>query len=340
MAQSSADGPRSPTMPGCTIRHTCGATPPRGWRASGRARRSAAGRNSATASIVTASAMSNSTETSWPRAAQLDVQPLRQAVEAARQEQDAHARPGSPRSADARQLVAGQPVDDAPAAEAGAHLHEVVRVGHHLADQRRLRPSGWARMAASSRSACSGGTIATSLPSLATYSGSRPRNSQAASTCALHRDGGFVDEHADAGLRGDLVQRRRQPAARRVAQHAQLGHGRRPSPPPGRAARRCPTAGRCRRPATRAATSPPCRGRRSCRRRRMRSPGPRAVARDVDARRHHADAGGGDEDAVALALLDHLGVAGDDRHAGLARGARPSTRRCASGRPARSLLRG
>jgi hypothetical protein len=46
---------------------------------------------------------------------------------------------------------------------------------------------------------------------------------------------------------------------------------------------------------------------------------PRPVAGDVHALRHHADAGGGDEDAVALALLHHLGVAGDDRHAGLAR---------------------
>ena len=43
---------------------------------------------------------------------------------------------------------------------------------------------------------------------------------------------------------------------------------------------------------------------------------PRPIAGNVDARRDNADAGGGDEHAVALALLDHLGVAGDDGHAG------------------------
>ena len=46
---------------------------------------------------------------------------------------------------------------------------------------------------------------------------------------------------------------------------------------------------------------------------------PRGVARQDDARRRHADAGGRDEDAVGLAALDHLGVAGDDRHAGCPR---------------------
>jgi hypothetical protein len=40
------------------------------------------------------------------------------------------------RPADPWQLVAGQPVDDALAAEARAHLYEMVRVGHHLADDR------------------------------------------------------------------------------------------------------------------------------------------------------------------------------------------------------------
>ena len=38
--------------------------------------------------------------------------------------------------------------------------------------------------------------------------------------------------------------------------------------------------------------------------------------RDLDALRHPADAGGVDEDAVALAAIDDLRVAGDDPHAG------------------------
>ncbi len=41
-----------------------------------------------------------------------------------------------------------------------------------------------------------------------------------------------------------------------------------------------------------------------------------AVAGDVHARRHNANPRGGNENAVALALLDNLGVAGDDGDAG------------------------
>ena len=48
----------------------------------------------------------------------------------------------------------------------------------------------------------------------------------------------------------------------------------------------------------------------------MASPGWRAVGGDVDAGRNDADAGGGDEDLVALAAVDDLGVAGDELHAG------------------------
>ena len=39
----------------------------------------------------------------------------------------------------------------------------------------------------------------------------------------------------------------------------------------------------------------------------------RIGAADVAAGRQRAEGGGGNEDAVALARLDHLGVAGDDR---------------------------
>jgi hypothetical protein len=48
--------------------------------------------------------------------------------------------------------------------------------------------------------------------------------------------------------------------------------------------------------------------------------GPGQVAGEVDAVGQDADAGGGDEHAVALALLDHLGVAGHQLHAGFVRG--------------------
>ena len=48
----------------------------------------------------------------------------------------------------------------------------------------------------------------------------------------------------------------------------------------------------------------------------------RQVARQIHPVGHHANAGGGDKHAIALALLDHLGVAGDHRHASLTRGLR------------------
>ncbi len=41
------------------------------------------------------------------------------------------------------------------------------------------------------------------------------------------------------------------------------------------------------------------------------------VTGDLQAVLQHADAGGDDEDGIGLASLDHLGIAGDDRHAGL-----------------------
>ncbi len=183
------------------------------------------------------------------------------------------------------------------------------------------RPSGWARMACEQPlRRARARTIATSLPSLATYSGSRPRNSQAASTCALHRHGGLVD--AACPRRTARRSRSASSPARRAS---------------GRAARACSGT------ASTIAATRPCSAAVSDSRSvskasdsrcditatpwspivpetRMRSPGRARSPEMCDARRHHADAGGGDEDAVALALLDHLGVAGDHRHAGLARG--------------------
>ena len=51
-------------------------------------------------------------------------------------------------------------------------------------------------------------------------------------------------------------------------------------------------------------------------------PRPGSVAGDLDALRHHAQAGGGDEDAVRLAALDDLGVARHHRHSRLVGGPR------------------
>jgi hypothetical protein len=67
---------------------------------------------------------------------------------------------------------------------------------------------------------------------------------------------------------------------------------------------------------------------------------PRVRAADVAPVGQHADAGGADEHAVALALLDHLGVAGDDGHAGLARRRGHRLDDALAGRPAEALPRG
>ena len=54
----------------------------------------------------------------------------------------------------------------------------------------------------------------------------------------------------------------------------------------------------------------------------MRVPGPRAVTRDVDALRNDADARRRDEYTIALPFFDDLGIAGNDRHRGIASGLR------------------
>ena len=87
---------------------------------------------------------------------------------------------------------------------------------------RRSQP-GTARSAASAPSAASGATNATSLPSLATYIGSIPRISAAPATAG--RTGTRASRTiiaTDGGAR-ELVEHRRDAAAGRVAQAAQLG---------------------------------------------------------------------------------------------------------------------
>ena len=78
--------------------------------------------------------------------------------------------------ADPRQLFARQPVDGTAAAKGGIST-KLFRSSTARPMIAALRPSGWAFITASAASAPSGATIATSLPSLATLSGSRPRNS-------------------------------------------------------------------------------------------------------------------------------------------------------------------
>ena len=180
-------------------------------------------------------------------------------------------------------------------------------------------PSGWARMASSSRAASASAQMAISLPSLATYSGSRPRNSQAASTCGrtgMAASWITMPQPDCAASSLSVVARPPRVGSRRQWMPGTASHHGRHQAVQRRgvaadggleaevlAQRHDGHAVVADRAADQDAVA-----------------GPRAVARDLHARGHHADAGGGDEDAVALALFDHLGVAGDHRHAGLARG--------------------
>ena len=157
-----------------------------------------------------------------------------------------------------------------------------------------------------------------SLPSLATYSGSKPSISQAACTAGRTGMACLVQLDPDVALRGDLVQGGGQPAAGGVAQHVHAAA----------------------RPRQHGADQAVERGHVRLRR-RSRSPARRArqhgdaviaeragdqhhVARLGHALRRSARPAGtqptpvvDDEQPVGLASLGDLGVAGDDLHAGL-----------------------
>ena len=227
----------------------------------------------------------------------------------------------------------GEPVDDRRPPKRVAICTK--RCGSSVTlPMRAARPSGCARIAPA-RAGRPRARDGHHLPSLATYSGSSPSSSQARHL-RQHREWRPRQQHAAAGLARDLVERGRQPAARGVAQRVHRPSGTAAaSAPPDRAGRGVGDDGRFRRPATRAATAPPRRGRRGAgdqhRVARLR---PRAA--DAPPGRHHADAGGGDEHAVALARSTTL-VSPVTTGTPASREGRPSTRRCffrsASGKP-------
>lgn len=66
MAQSSAEGPRSPTIPGCTTKHTCCCQIEAGIARFKKGATIRSGLNKATASSLTESAISSSTDTKCP----------------------------------------------------------------------------------------------------------------------------------------------------------------------------------------------------------------------------------------------------------------------------------
>ena len=174
-------------------------------------------------------------------------------------------------------------------------------------------------MAASTASAEAAGTMATSLPSLATWSGSRPSISQAAWTGP--GIGMVSSRKVDAHPRGrrDLVEGRRQPAARRVAKDADVRTGRhdgRHQP-----VERLRVRGDLHLEAQALADAhdgdavqPDRTGEDDG------VAGGRPIRADGDARGHEPDAGGVDEETVGRSPIDDLRVAGHDSNAGPSRG--------------------
>ena len=326
--------------PGWTTRQTCVRQIDSGNRAlAGTARRSGRAGTARPPRSVTASLMSNSTDTSWPRAVSSTHSRCVRLLKRVGEEQDAHRR----RSADPRQLLAGQPVDDAPAAEARCPS---ARSGARRRCTSPMiaasRPSGCARIAASSALGVVGGADRDQLAlvgdverieaeelaggrHLAAAPEWRPRRASCRRPTGAAISFSVVARPPRVGSRRHVdVRHRRQHRRDQAVQRGGVGLD---------GGRRRSRFSRCDMIAT------PWSPMRAARR-RIASPGRARSPEMSTPSRHHADAGGGDEHAVALALLDHLGVAGDDRHAGLARGRAPSTRRCASGRRAESLPRG
>ena len=182
------------------------------------------------------------------------------------------------------------------------------------------------------------GTTATSLPSLATYSGSMPSRSQAPVTAGSTGSAASSSTTAEVRVAGQLVADGADPAAGRVAHPA--GRRRGGEQRLDQAAERrgvgadvgleCEVAagqhhghavvGRwC---PTRARTSPGCTAR-----------APRSRPAGID-----ADAGGRDVEPVGRAPADHLGVAGDDGDARRPPPPRPCRRRWRAARRREALL--
>ena len=121
-------------------------------------------------------------------------------------------------SADPRQRIAHQHVHYARRAQRGLHHHPAGMVRPHLTDDGRVLPVAMLpHLRLDTASASSGCTRATSLPSLATYSGSIPSISQAPRTSSRTGTLLLLDPDAHLRLRRQFIQRRGQPAPGGIA---------------------------------------------------------------------------------------------------------------------------
>ena len=209
-----------------------------------------------------------------------------------------------------------------------------ARVGLDLADLGRLRRSRARRRARRARrSAASGATKATSRALVGDVHRVDAEDLAGAEHGRVHRDRRLAHDDRHTRGAGELVEHRRDAAARGVAQAAQRAGRRR------RAARRRPArASACRTRSRRASSNSPrasmiavpCSpiGPET----RIRSPGRSDAGRERARGSTPPEPGRADVHRVAAAALDDLGVARDDLDAGRRRGARRSPRPRRAGR--------
>ncbi len=222
-------------------------------------------------------------------------------------------------SADAGQGLAGEPIDNPFATKGGLHAHELVGVRHHLADDGGVTPLGMGAHGGQQGLGLVRRADGDELALVGDVEGVQTEQLTGGGHLLAHRDGVLAHPHADAGLAGEFIEGGGKAAAGGIAQAVDVRHrgdhgGHQVMQGGGIGADLGAEAqvlalGHHRHPvvAEGAAEQDGIAG-----------PGP--VPRDVDALRHHPQAGGGDEEAVRLAPLHHLGVTRHHRDAGLVGG--------------------
>ena len=225
-------------------------------------------------------------------------------------------------------------------ADPAAHDDAAARLGRDLADRRR---AGAERMGAQQRERLVGPLARDEreeLPLVGHVQRIEPEDLARAADLVAHRQGRLVEPDADPGRRRDLVQRAGHPAAGRIAQHVNV-RAERPEQDlddPVSAAVSLAIVGLEGEALAHRQDRDPVIGDRAVDDHDV--PRPRATRIDVDPRRDHAEPRGVDEQAVALAAIDDLGVPGDDRDRRPRRRPRASTRRSARAPPSAALPRG
>src|ERR1039458_2645279 len=231
------------------------------------------------------------------------------------------AMPTSCISADPRQLVAGQHVDDAGGAEGRVHGDESRMALDHFSDDRGLRAERMPAHGGEYRFGRRRRDDGDQLPLVGYIKRVQAQNFAGPAHAVVYGEGGFADGDAGMRLHRDLIERAGQTAARGIAHGADIA---------GRGQDRSHQCVERRGVALDGAFEfeAPALGEDGDAVVAERSAEDHSVAgagvggRNIDPGGDHAEARRVDEDAVSAAPLDYFGVAGDDGHADILRGTR------------------